>query len=103
MELQAIISGLELIKYPAEVLVVSDSRYVIDGMSSWMWNWERLGWRRGKKPVMNLDLWRRLFALVQEHEMSYKWVKGHSGVVENERCDALAVGYISRLRSAGCS
>lgn len=93
MELTALISALELLKEPCEVLVTSDSKYVIDGISKgWAAGWKKRGWiKSDKKPALNPDLWDRLLALTAPHTMGYHWIKGHAGHAENERCDALAV------------
>lgn len=91
MELRAVIAGLEAIKRPCAVTVTTDSRYVKDGIQKWIGSWKRNGWLTSdKKPVKNQDLWRRLDELTQVHQLSWKWVKGHSGHPENERCDVLA-------------
>ena len=90
MEMMAVIAGLTRLGKPSNVTVVSDSKYVIDGMSSWMKKWKRNGWTRSG-GIKNLDLWKKLDVLVTKHNVSYKWVKGHSGHPENERCDKLAM------------
>ena len=90
MEMMAVIAGLTKLEKPANVTVVSDSKYVIDGMSSWMKKWKGKGWTRSG-GIKNLELWKKLDALVSKHNVSYKWVKGHSGHPENERCDRLAM------------
>jgi len=95
MELLAVIRGLEALKRPTRVELVSDSTYVGKGMSQWMIKWKANGWKRkeGKqlKPVKNEDLWRRLDELVATHQVQFTHVRGHSGHPENERCDTLAV------------
>ena len=91
MELMAAIQGLENLKRPVPVVLTTDSTYVKDGITKWIINWKRNGWRTAaKKPVKNADLWQRLDAAVEKHSVSWKWVKGHSGHIENERCDELA-------------
>ncbi|MEP5635609.1 MAG: ribonuclease HI, partial [Maribacter dokdonensis] len=92
MELMAVIVGLEKIKTKAKVTVYSDSKYVVDGIEKgWAENWERNNWIRKKgNLVLNKDLWERLLDVIDEHEVSFNWVKGHAGHIENERCDALA-------------
>jgi len=91
MELMAVIRGLEALKQPCSVHIVTDSKYVLQGVTQWMVNWKRNGWRtRNKKPVKNQDLWERLDHLVARHEVAWEWVKGHSGHSENERVDQLA-------------
>ncbi len=92
MELMAVIFGLERIKTKAIVTVYSDSKYVVDGIEKgWAVNWERNNWIRKKgNLVLNKDLWERLLDVMDKHEVSFNWVKGHTGHVENERCDFLA-------------
>jgi ribonuclease HI len=93
MELTAVIRALALLRRPARVEVYSDSRYVVQGMTEWIHDWVRRGWRTAaKKPVLNEDLWRELSRLVDsQDEVRFHWVPGHAGHSENERCDALAV------------
>ena len=95
MELIAVIRGLQALNRPTSVEVISDSVYVLKGMSDWMAKWKANGWRRkeGKKfkPVKNEDLWRDLDQLVQQHTIHFTHVRGHAGHPENERCDTLAV------------
>ncbi len=91
MELMAAIRGLEALKRPAKVVLTTDSSYVKDGITKWIGNWKKNGWRTAtKKPVKNADLWRRLDRVVSQHEISWHWVKGHNGHIENERVDDLA-------------
>lgn len=91
MELMAAIRGLESLKRPLPVIVVTDSRYVMDGITKWIHNWKRNGWRTAnKKPVKNGDLWQRLDAAMATHDVRWEWVKGHAGHPENERADELA-------------
>ena len=96
MELTAVIRGLEALNRPTSVELISDSTYVLKGMSDWMKKWKANGWRRkeGKKfkPVKNEDLWRDLDQLNQKHTIHFTHVRGHAGHPENERCDTLAVG-----------
>ena len=93
MELLAVISGLEALKEPCRVELYSDSKYVIDGLSKgWAASWRKNGWRKAdKKPALNPDLWEKLLNLVEKHELSYHWVKGHADNPYNNRCDGLAV------------
>ena len=93
MELTAVIEGLSALKEPCIVELYSDSKYVIDGLSKgWAAGWQKNGWRKAdKKPALNPELWERLLALTQQHEMRYHWVKGHAENPKNNRCDALAV------------
>ena len=91
MELMAAIEGLEALKRPAKVALTTDSSYVKDGITKWIGNWKKNGWRTtAKKPVKNADLWQRLDRVVGQHEITWLWVKGHSGHAENERVDELA-------------
>lgn len=87
MELLGVIVALEALKRPVEVVVRSDSQYVVRGMSEWIDGWRRKNW----KKVMNRDLWERLSAAAEPHEVRWEWVRGHAGDPMNERCDALAV------------
>ena len=92
MELTAVIEGLTALKAPSRVEVYSDSKYVLDGLKSWLDQWKRRGWKTAaKKPVKNEDLWRRLDELRSVHELSFHWVRGHNEHPENERCDEMAV------------
>jgi ribonuclease HI len=92
MELRAAIEGLQVLKVPTRVALVSDSKYVLDGLSSWLAGWKKRGWKTAdKKPVKNQDLWQVLDQLIQVHEVHFHWIKGHSEHPENERCDELAV------------
>jgi len=91
MELMAVIKALSALKRPCRVVIHTDSQYVQKGMSEWLANWKRRGWRTAdKKPVKNADLWQALDALVGEHEVSWRWVRGHAGDPGNERADQLA-------------
>jgi len=100
MELRAVIEGLSALKEPCSVEVWSDSRYVIDGMKSWLANWKRRGWQTAdKKPVKNVELWQALDAAAARHHISWHWVRGHNGHVQNERCDQLANDAIRQMLS----
>ena len=91
MELTAVIRALEALKRHCNVKVYTDSQYVQKGISEWLPQWKRRGWRTaGKKAVKNEDLWRELDELAQQHKVEWYWVRGHAGHVENERADALA-------------
>ena len=91
MELTAVIKALQALKMPATVTIYTDSKYVMDGATSWMPRWKLNGWRTAdKKPVKNDDLWRALDEAARRHTLSWKWVAGHSGHPENERADVLA-------------
>lgn len=98
MEMTAILRGLSALNEPCAVTVHTDSRYVIDGMTQWIFGWQKRGWlNAAKKPVANEDLWRELIAAARPHKVSWEWVKGHSGHPENERCDALASAEAARF------
>lgn len=91
MELQAAIEGLQALKSPCEVHLVTDSTYLINGLTKWLPNWRMRNWKgRGGQSIKNQDLWKRLELLAQGHEVHYQWVKGHSSHLENERADQLA-------------
>ena len=91
MELMAVIEGLRALKEPCQVLVTTDSRYVQQGMETWLANWIAKDWKTAsKQPVKNQDLWQMLHTLSQQHDLSWQWVKGHSGHPENDQADALA-------------
>jgi len=91
MELMAVIRALEALKRRSRVRLYTDSLYVQKGISIWIHDWKRRGWRTAdKKPVKNEDLWRELDALAAKHEVEWHWVRGHAGHPENERADALA-------------
>ena len=91
MELLAAIVGLESLKQPCEVDLTTDSQYVRLGITQWLANWKKNNWKTSQKePVKNQDLWRRLDAACQGHQVNWHWVKGHAGHPENERCDELA-------------
>ena len=91
MELMAVIRALEALKRRSVVRLYTDSLYVQKGISSWIHDWKRRGWRTAdKKPVKNVDLWQRLDELARQHEVEWHWVRGHAGHPENERADALA-------------
>ena len=101
MELMAVIRGLEKLKRPTSVLLYADSQYVGKGLTEWMPKWKRNGWKRGTgrdaKPVMNVEMWQRLDALLEMHRVTFEHVLGHSGHAENERCDELAVAAYQNL------
>jgi ribonuclease HI len=91
MELMAAIRALEALKRPSRVKLHTDSLYVMKGISAWIKDWKRRGWRTAdKKPVKNEDLWRRLDELAAKHDVEWHWVRGHAGHPENERADELA-------------
>ncbi|EML9901581.1 ribonuclease HI [Morganella morganii] len=91
MELLAAIMALETLKRPCDIVLTTDSQYVRQGITQWIHNWKRRGWRKAdKSPVVNIDLWQRLDSAITRHQIDWQWVKGHAGHPENERCDELA-------------
>lgn len=91
MELMAAIQALDALKNPSTISLYTDSKYVLQGITEWMDNWKKRGWKTAaKKPVKNEDLWRRLDSAIERHEIKWIWVKGHSGDAGNERADMLA-------------
>lgn len=92
MEMMAVIAGMEALNRPCEIVVYSDSQYVVKAFNEhWLDGWIKKGWKRGKnEPVKNVDLWKRLLAAMEKHQVSFQWVKGHNGHPQNERCDELA-------------
>ena len=93
MELMGVITGLEALKMPCRVILQTDSKYVVDSVTKgWAKGWRKNGWvKSDKKPALNSDLWERLLDLLEIHEVTFNWIKGHAGHEENERCDRLAV------------
>lgn len=99
MELMAAIAALETLKRPSKVVLTTDSQYVKRGITEWLADWKRRGWKTAdRKPVKNVDLWQRLDEAVTRHSVSWHWVRGHTGHVENERADALANQAIDELQ-----
>ena len=100
MELTAAIQGLAALKEPCRVTLYSDSKYLVDAVTKgWAVGWRSRGWRRAdKSPALNVDLWQQLLELMELHEVTFVWVKGHAGHPENERCDRLAVAEYEKLR-----
>ena len=91
MELTAVIEALKLLTRPCDVIITTDSNYVKDGITKWIFQWKEKGWKTAnKKPVKNIEFWKSLDNEVSKHKVSWEWVKGHSGHVENERADRLA-------------
>jgi ribonuclease HI len=102
MELMAAIMALESMKRPVKARLHTDSTYVKNGITEWIHAWKRKGWKTAdKKPVKNVDLWQRLEAALERHEVKWHWVKGHAGHDGNERADELARRGIERLRAGG--
>ena len=102
MELTAIIKGLEALTRPCRVRVVTDSQYVKQGITQWILRWRRNGWQTAdEQPVKNRDLWERLDALLERHQVEWTWVRGHVGHPENERADRLANQGAKMVETAG--
>jgi ribonuclease HI len=100
MELTAVIRGLQGLKRPSQVLIVTDSQYVKNGITQWIHNWKRNGWKTSsKQAVKNADLWQQLEGEVAKHQIEWRWVKGHSGHPENELADQLANRGIEEIKS----
>ena len=93
MEMTAVISGLKALNEPCEVDLYTDSKYVCDSVTKgWVYSWKKNNWRKSdKKPALNVDLWEEMLILLDKHEVTFHWLKGHNGHPENERCDTLAV------------
>jgi len=96
MELTAVIKALESLKSNAEIDVYSDSSYVVNGMTSWIHDWRRRGWKRASGALENRDLWQRLSGLSDQHLINWNWVRGHAGDELNERADKLAVSAVPK-------
>ena len=91
MELTAVIEALSIIKKKSEITIITDSNYVKDGITKWIDNWKKKGWKTAnKKPVKNKNLWEKLDKLTNDHNITWKWVRGHTGNPGNEKADALA-------------
>lgn len=102
MELRAVIEGLSVLNKPTTVDLYSDSKYVLDGLKTWIHNWKKKGWKTAdKKPVKNQELWMKLDELASRHDIRFHWIKGHNEHPENERCDQLAVEAREALVRAG--
>lgn len=100
MELMAAIRALEELKRPCKVDLTTDSKYVMQGITEWMANWKKRNWKTAsRQPVKNVDLWQRLDAATQRHEISWHWVRGHNGHPENERADELANEAVDEMLS----
>ena len=101
MELLAAISALEVLKGPSKVELHTDSQYMRDGITKWIFGWKRNGWKTAdKKPVKNVELWQRLDDAQKRHTIDWRWVKGHAGHPENERADELAREGLKKAKSA---
>lgn len=98
MELMAAIAALESLTRPCEVMLMTDSKYVMQGITEWIHGWKKRGWKNAaKQPVKNVDLWQRLDKAAAQHKIDWQWIKGHSGHPENERADGLANRGIDEL------
>ncbi len=99
MELMAVIRALESLKRSCRVCVVTDSKYVVKGITEWIHNWKKNSWKTsGKKDVLNKDLWLNLLRLTEKYDITWQWVRGHDGHSENEKCDRLAREAINKCR-----
>ncbi|WP_181449406.1 ribonuclease HI [Azospirillum thermophilum] len=102
MELMAAIQALEALKRPVTVRLYTDSEYVKNGITQWIHGWKAKGWKTAdRKPVKNVDLWQRLDAARQQHQIEFHWVRGHAGHPENERADELARRGVAEVRGQG--
>ena len=102
MELMAAIMALEALKRPCEASIHTDSQYLRQGITGWIFGWKRNGWKTAdRKPVKNVDLWQRLDAAISHHTVHWHWIRGHSGHDGNERADQLAREGIAEVRAAG--
>ena len=100
MELLAAIHALEALERDTEITIVTDSNYVKNGITGWIFGWKKNGWKNAaKKPVANVELWQRLDAANARHRVTWEWVKGHAGHPENERADALARAGMAPFKS----
>lgn len=101
MELTAVIRALEALSRTCDIRITTDSQYVMKGVTEWMSNWKRRGWRTAdRSPVKNIDLWQRLDSLLRDHQVEWQWVRGHSGHTENELADQLANRGIEELMTS---
>ena len=99
MEMMGAIAALKSIETTSHITITSDSAYLVNGMTSWIKNWQDKGWiTASKKPVKNQDLWKELIDLTRQHKVVFKWIKGHASSPENNRCDKLAVEVIEQRR-----
>ena len=100
MELTAAIEALSALKEKCEVTLYSDSKYMIDAIEKkWVYSWREKGWKKAdKSPALNPDLWEKLLSLIEKHDVTFVWVKGHNGHAYNERCDTLATTYADSFK-----
>jgi ribonuclease HI len=102
MELMGALVGLRQVAAPRRIRIVSDSQYLVRGMTEWIHGWVKRNWRKpDRKPVLNRDLWEAILAEAQRHEVQWSWIRGHAGHAENERCDELAREAAARKRPFG--
>ena len=101
MELMAAIAGMSALREPCEIVLTSDSKYLVDAINKgWLASWKKNGWRKAdKSAVLNVELWQKIDALLDIHDVSFVWVHGHTGHPYNERCDALATAYADKFKS----
>lgn len=100
MEMCAVLYALQALKEPCEVILTSDSKYVIDSITKgWVYSWQKKGWKKSDgKPALNVDLWEQILPLLKKHKVTFNWIKGHAGHAENERCDAMAVAQSQKFK-----
>ncbi|HOA85768.1 MAG: ribonuclease HI [Clostridiales bacterium] len=101
MELTAAIAALKALKYPCEVTLTSDSKYLTDAVNrGWLESWKKRGWKKAdKSAVLNVDLWEELLGLLEKHKVTFVWIRGHDGHPYNERCDRLATAFADSFES----
>jgi ribonuclease HI len=101
MELMAAIAGMSALREPCQIVLTSDSKYLVDAINKgWLASWKRNGWRKAdKSAVLNVELWQKIDSLLEIHDVSFVWVHGHTGHPYNERCDALATAYADKFKS----
>ena len=101
MELMAAIAGMSALREPCQIVLTSDSKYLVDAINKgWLASWKKNGWRKAdKSAVLNVELWQKIDALLDIHDVSFVWVHGHTGHPYNERCDALATAYADKFKS----
>ena len=101
MELSSAIAALSALRFPCQVTLTSDSKYLTDAVNrGWLRDWQKRGWKKSdKSPVLNVDLWQQLVELLRIHKVTFVWVKGHAGHPYNERCDALATAFADSFRT----
>lgn len=104
MELLSAIVALETLKFPCEVILCSDSKYLCDSISKgWVYSWQKKGWKKSDgKAALNVDLWERMLVQLKKHNVTINWVKGHNGHPQNERCDFMAVEAIKKIKENQC-